>query len=109
MKAQFIWTANSTSTNSVVWQIQASATTDTEALDRTWSSAVTVTDANGASAYTNRTTSQTGTFTPAGYTAGKVTALQIRVFRDPTNGSDNLAATARLIGVVLEVITQACS
>ena len=109
MKAQFIWTANSTSTNNVVWQIQASATTDTEALDRTWSSAVTVTDANGASAYTNRTTSQTGTFTPAGYTAGTVTALQVRVFRDPTNGSDTLAATARLIGVVLEVVTQACS
>jgi hypothetical protein len=29
--------------------------------------------------------------------------LHLKVFRDPANGSDNLAATARLIGVELTV------
>ncbi len=109
MTAQFIWTANSTSTNSVVWQIEASTTMDTEAIDRTWSSPVTISDANGASTYTNRTTGTTSSFTPAGYTNGTLVAMQVRVARLPSDGSDTLGATARLIGVVLSVTPTTCT
>lgn len=104
--AGFEWTANSTSTNSVVWQIRAVSLSDTNAIDTAFGTAVTVTDANGASAYTLRTTSDTGAMTIANTPASEDLVVY-EVFRDPTNGSDNLAAQAELIGVTIKYTTSA--
>jgi hypothetical protein len=99
--AAFIWTANSTSTNSVVWGLQGRAYADGDAIDATWGTAQTVTDANGASAYTVRISSATAAITLAGSPAGGQ-LVQLRAYRDADNGSDTLAADARLIAVKIE-------
>jgi len=109
MTARFIWTANSTSTNSVVWLIQARGYIDNEVLDAAWSTSVSVTDANGSTAYTNRQSGATSTFTPAGYNPNQAGLIQFRVSRDPVNASDTLDVTARLIAVVLNVAQGNCS
>lgn len=99
--AQFYWTANSTSTNSVVWGIQGRAYADGDAIDQAWGSAQTVTDANGSTANTVRISSATSAVTLAGSPAGGQ-LVQFRVYRDADNGSDNLAVDARLIAVKVE-------
>lgn len=99
--ATFIWTANSTSTNSVVWGFQGRAYADGDAIDATWGTAQTVTDANGATANTVRISSATAAVTLAGSPAGGQLA-QFRVYRDADNGSDTLAVDARLIAVKIE-------
>lgn len=102
--ASMYWTANSTSTNSVVWAIQARAYADGDALDASWGTAQTITDANGSSANTLRISGSTSAVTIAGTPAGGQ-VVQIRVFRDADNASDNLAADARLIAVKIEYTT----
>lgn len=102
--AQVYWTANSTSTNSVVWKVQGTAFTDDSALDASWGTAQGVTDANGSSAYTLRVSSETSAITIAGSPAGGY-LVQFRVYRDATDGNDNLAADALLIGVKIKYTT----
>jgi hypothetical protein len=99
--AQFHWTANSTSTNSVVWGIQARAYADNDAIDQAFGTAQTVTDANGSSANTLRKSAATSAITIGG-TPAAGNLVQFRVYRDADNGSDNLAADARLIAVKLQ-------
>lgn len=98
--AKFVWTANSTSTNSVVWSAQAVAYNDDDSIDASWGSAQTVTDANGSTAYTTRITSATTAITIAG-TPGAGSMVQFRVGRNGGSGSDNLAATALLLACVI--------
>jgi len=95
--ATFTWTANSTSTNSVVWGIKAVSIADDGALDSSFGTAVTVTDANKSTAYDTNISAETSAITIAG--AGKSEYCVFDVYRDPTNGSDTLAATAILLGV----------
>lgn len=91
------WWTNVT-TNSVVWQLQTACTALTETIDPsaiTFNAAQTVTDAaNGTTATLNVATFSSVTTT--GCSAGEL--MWIKLFRDPTNGSDTLAATARMIG-----------
>jgi len=100
MTAIFHWTANSTSTNGVVWKIAGVAIADDGALDVAPGTLVSVTDANKSSAYdlniSDATSAMTLDGTPA---AGKY--ARFIVYRDPTDGADTLAATARLLSVVL--------
>jgi len=100
LTAIFYWTANSTSTNSVVWTISGVAIGDDETLDVAPGTAQTVTDANKSTAYKLSISDATPDITLAGTpAAGEYCRLLIG--RDPTNGSDTLAATARLLSVVL--------
>lgn len=97
--AQFYWLANSSSTNSAVWGIQGRSYGDNEDLDQSWGSAQTVTDANNGTNKVNisaATPAMTFAGTPA---AGEL--IQLRIYRDADNGSDNLAADARLLGVLI--------
>lgn len=97
--AEFIWTANSTSTNSVVWGIQGFTRGNDETIDQAFGTAVTVTDANTATAYQVHISSESSAITLSG--AAKSEWAVFQVYRDPTNGSDTLAATANLLGVTL--------
>jgi hypothetical protein len=98
--AVFHWTANSTSTNSVVWGIQGVSRADDDALDVAFGTAQEVSDANKATAYDLNVTSATPAITLSGTpVAGEV--VNWRIYRDSANGSDTLAATARLIAVVI--------
>jgi hypothetical protein len=110
MTANFTWTTSGVlTTNSVVWAIQARTYIDSNALDGAWSTAVTVTDANNTTSFRTNISANTSTFTPANYTAGSGSLAQFRVYRDVDNGSDNLAATAKLICVTLNVSQGTCS
>lgn len=98
--AAFFWTANSTSTNSVVWGAQGRAFGDDVTLDQAMGTAQTVTDANTATANQLHISSATPAITLAGSPAGGQ-LVQIKAYRDADNGSDTLAADARLIGIRL--------
>ena len=104
--AVFYWTANSTSTNSVVWGVDAVAVGDGDALDVAFGTAQTVTDANGASAYTTRVSAATSAITVGG-TPATGDEVEFRFYREGGNGSDNLAVDALLLGVKLTYTTNA--
>ena len=94
----FFWSC-ATGTGSVVWAAQLAVYTDGDALDTAFGTAQSVTDA-AASTTTLRQTSVTSAITPSGtVTAGKRACLQ--VYRDSTNGSDDMSLDAALSGVLI--------
>lgn len=96
---KYVWFSGSTSTNSAVWTCATASVADTEdMLAPTFNTAQTVADANLAVASTRNSCSITGV-TTTGMAAGELAIF--RIGRDPTDGSDTLAATAALIGVEL--------
>lgn len=96
--AVFHWMANSTSTNSVIWGLQARCFTDDDALDQAFGTAQEVTDANKATAYDLNITAATAAITIAGTpAAGKL--VQWKAYRKAADGSDNLAVDAKLAGI----------
>jgi hypothetical protein len=94
------WTANSTSTNPVLWGVAGRSYGNFETIDQAMGSEQTSQDAlNGTAnqvAIGPATSAITLGGTPA---AGELVVFKIS--RDPTSGSDTLAATARLIGVMI--------
>jgi hypothetical protein len=98
--AAFYWTANSTSTNPVLWGCQGRSYGNFETVDQAWGSEQTVQDALNGTANQVAISAATAAITLAGTpAAGEL--VQFRVSRDPTSGSDTLAATARLLGVMI--------
>lgn len=92
---QFIWTASAT--GNVVWGCQAVALSDDDVIDAAFGTAQTVTD--GVTATTDIMESA---FTSAITIAGTPAAEDLVVFqfyRDADNGSDTVAADAKLIAV----------
>ena len=101
--AVFHWTANSTSTNSVIWGLQARCFTDDDALDQAFGTAQEVTDANKETAYDLNITAATTAITIAGTpAAGKL--VQWKAYRKAADGSDNLAVDAKLIGIQITYV-----
>jgi hypothetical protein len=98
--AKFYWLTNGTGTGGVVWGCAGRSYGDAETLDQAFGSEVTVTDNGVATANQVLVSSATGAITLGG-TPAAGEYVQIRVSRDPTNGSDTLAQTARLLGVML--------
>ena len=98
MTAQFVWDANSASTDSVIWGIAGVAFGDNAALDAAFGTPQEVTDGNNG-AYKRNISAATSAITWAGTpTAGK--SLHLRIYRKGS-GSDNLAVAALLNGVIL--------
>ena len=98
--AIFYWTANSTSTNSAVWGLQAVTMADDDALDVAFGTAQEVADANKSTAYDLNVSAATSAITIAGTpAAGELINWQI--YRDVADGSDDLAVDALLIGVMI--------
>ena len=100
LTAKFVWTANSASTNSVVWGIQGRAYGDDTTLDQAFGTAREVTDANTATANQVHISSVSAAITLAGSPAAGMMA-QISAYRDSGNGSDTLAATANLLQIII--------
>lgn len=90
---------SSTTTGNVVWQLQTScATADADTADQAFNAANTVTDATqGTTNLVNL--AAFGQITMTNCQASDM--LYIKVFRDPANGSDTMAGTARMIGLTL--------
>jgi hypothetical protein len=98
--AQFYWMVNSTSTNSAVWGCAGRSYGNAETLDQAMGVEMTVTDAGSGTVNQVLISSATAAITLGGTpAAGEM--VQFKVSRDPANGSDNLAATARLLGVMI--------
>jgi hypothetical protein len=82
-----------------VWTLATACSADTEdLLAPAYNAAQSVAVANNATAYTRNSASITS-ITTTGCAPGATLFLQIG--RDPTDGSDTLAATATLLGVEL--------
>ncbi len=98
--AQFLWSHAAAVTNfGVVWGMQAVAVSDGELIDAAYGTAQTVTDTGGV---TNNLyiSPETAAITIAGSPAdGDMVCF--RVYREATNGSDNLAVDAKLHAVKL--------
>jgi hypothetical protein len=98
--AEFYWTANSTSTNNLLWGCAGRSYGNFETLDQAFGTEQTVQDALNGTANQVAISAATGAITLAGTpAAGEL--VQFRVSRDPASGSDTLAATARLLGVMI--------
>jgi hypothetical protein len=97
--AQFFWAADSASANSVVWDCAAMALADSDALDTAFGTAVTVTDANNAQLDLNISAATAAITVGNSPAAGELVFFRIR--RVGGDGSDTLAATARLLGVMI--------
>lgn len=93
----FFWFTTATS-GSVVWQMATSCVADGETGDPAWNTASTVTDVAKGTTNQYNVATITG-LTMTGCTASEL--LNLKPLRDPTHGSDSLAATARLIGIEL--------
>jgi hypothetical protein len=93
----FYWIADSASTNSAVWGLQGRSYGDNEAIDQAWGVAKEVTDANNAQNTLN-ISGATAAITLAGTPAASE-MVQFRAYRNANDGSDDLAADARLIAV----------
>jgi hypothetical protein len=89
------WRTAATSGN-VVWQVSTICVADAETSDPAFNTASTVTDATKGTTLQQNDFSTTA-ITITGCAAGE--ELYFRFFRDPTNGSDTIAATADLISL----------
>lgn len=100
---QFYWTA--TTTGNVVWAAQGVALSDDDAMDTAFGTAQSVTD--GVTAANDlMISSATGAITIGGSpAAGDLVVFQF--YRDASNGSDTLAADAKLLGVKIILTTDA--
>lgn len=98
--AAVYWTANSTSTNPVLWGVSGRSYGNFEALDQAMGTEQTVQDALNGTANDLAISGATAAITLGGTPAAGELAY-FKVSRDPASGSDTLAATARLIGVMV--------
>lgn len=102
-----VWTANSTSTNGVAWSLQAKALGNDGTIDAAWGTAVTVTDANTATAYQVHIASESSAVTIAN--ASELEWVVFEIYRDVSNGGDTLAVDALLLGVTINYTTDAAN
>ena len=96
---RLVWFTTATAGN-VVWQVATICVADAETGDPAFNTASTVTDAAKGTTLQHNDAAITG-LTMTGCAAGET--LFLRVFRDPANASDTLAATARLVAVELAI------
>jgi len=86
-------------TGNVVWQVATVCVADNETMDQstfTYNAVQKITDAAKGTASLLNTATQTG-ITTTGCSAGEL--LFLKIFRDPTDTSDTIAATADLVAV----------
>jgi hypothetical protein len=95
----FYWIADSASGDDVVWALQGRSYADSDAVDQAWGAAQTVTDTNNAQNDVN-ISAATGAITLAGGPAASE-MVQFRGYRDADNVADDLAADARLVGIMV--------
>lgn len=100
------WSHPSTTTNfGVAWKLQAVAMSDDDAIAAAYGTGVSVTDTGGT---TNDlyVTAESSAITIAGTPAAEDMVF-FRLFREPSDGSDNMAVDARLHGITLFITTDA--
>lgn len=100
LTAMFVWFAAGTSTNSVVWGLEAGAYADGVVLDTALGAAAEVTDAHMSTANTVQCSAATSAITIAGSNPTAGDMVHFRAYRKGS-GSDNLAVPASLVQVII--------
>jgi hypothetical protein len=98
--ARFYWMANDASGNAALWGCQGRAYGDGDLLDQAWGTPQTILDSDGGVANQVRISDPTPAITLAGSPQPSELVL-FRVERLGGDASDTLAATARLLGVMI--------
>ena len=103
---QAFWTSTATDTDGVAWGLQGVAVSNDGTIDVVYGTAVVVTDDNISAAEDLLVTSESSAITIAG-TPADDDICYFRVFRDVSDGNDDMAEDARLIGIKLFFTTDA--
>lgn len=103
---QVFWTTSATGTTGVAWALEAVARSDNEAIDAAWGTAVVVTDDAQSAANEQLVTAESGAVTIAG-TPVDDDLVYFRLFRDVSDGNDDMTEDARLVGIKLFYTTDA--
>ena len=102
------WTTTATDTDGVAWGLQGVAVSDNDTIDVAYGTAVVVTDDALSAAEDLCVTATSGAVTIAGTPAvGDI--CYFRIFRDVSDGNDDMAEDARLIGVKIFFTTDAAN
>jgi len=105
---QAFWTTTATDTDGVAWGLQGVAVSDNDTIDVAYGSAVVVTDDALGAAEDLCVTAESGAITLAGSPAAGDMSF-FRIFRDVSDGNDDMAEDARLIGIKLLFTTDAAN
>jgi len=103
---QVFWTSTATDTDGVAWGLQGVACSNDGTIDVAYGTAVVVTDDNISAAEDLLVTSESSAITIAG-TPADDDICYFRVFRDVSDGNDDMTEDARLIGLKLFYTTDA--
>jgi hypothetical protein len=103
---QVFWTSTAADTDGVAWALQGVAVTDGGTIDVAYGTAVVVTDDAQGTAEDLYVTAESAAVTIAG-TPAEADMCFFRIFRDVSDGNDDMAEDARLIGVKLHFTTNA--
>lgn len=105
---QVKWASTATDTDGVAWAIEAVAVSDNETLDASWGTAVVVTDDAQSNASELYVTSESSALTIGGTPAvGDICFF--RIYRDVSDGNDDMTEDARLVGVTIFYTTDAAN
>jgi hypothetical protein len=105
---QVYWTTTATDTDGVAWGFQGVAIADNDTIDVAYGTAIVVTDDALGAAEDLMVTAASGAVTIAGSpAAGELCAF--RIFRDVSDGNDDMAEDARLVGIKVIYTTNAAT
>lgn len=99
IELQFVWHMGTATSGSVRWGGQIASVGDGENYDVTLSSAAEVTDSSTSASKRCLVSAKTSAITPGGTSPTGGELLEIVVYRDPTNGADNINEIVYLDGV----------
>jgi len=103
---QAFWTSTATDTDGVAWGLQGVACANDNTIDIAYGTAVVVTDDNISAAEDCLVTAASGAVTIAG-SPGDDELCFFRIFRDVSDGNDDMAEDAQLLGIKLFYTTDA--
>jgi hypothetical protein len=95
---QVTWTTTATDTDGVAWGLQAVAISDNESIDASWGTAVVVTD-NAQSAAGEALVTSISSAVTVGGSPAEGDIVFFRIFRDVSDGNDDMTEDARLISI----------
>ena len=103
---QAFWCSTATDTDGVAWALQGVAMNDNETIDVAYGTAIVVTDDAQSAAEELYVTAESTAITIAGTPADDDLCF-FRIFRDVSDGNDDMAEDARLMGIKLFYTTDA--
>lgn len=105
---QAYWTTEATDTDGVAWGLQGMSVSDGDTIDASWGTGVVVTDVAQGAAGKILVTAESAAVTIGGSPLDEDLCV-FRVYRDVSDGADNMAEDARLVAIKLFYTTDAAT